>query len=124
MLSFVGIYIGLVFIISCSTILAIQQISEAEDNKYRYNLLSKLGAEKKVLNRALFIQILFYFLVPLLLAILHSIVGLNTVIKCIEFTADINIFSNTIFTALSILIIYGIYFILTYISSKNIINKG
>ena len=34
------------------------------------------------------------------------------------------VFSNTIFTALSILIIYGIHFILTYISSKNIINKG
>ena len=123
MISFVGIYIGLVFIISCSTILAIQQISEAEDNKHRYNLLKKLGADKNTLNKALFIQILFYFLAPLLLAIIHSIVGLNAVIKVIELTAQVNVFSNTIFTALCILSIYGIYFILTYISSKNIINK-
>lgn len=123
LIAFIGIYVGIVFIITCSTILAIQQISEIADNKYRYNLLSNLGAEKSMLNRTLFIQILIYFLAPLLLAIVHSIVGLNVAINVIQKFADVYIFKNVIITGLFILIVYGIYFLLTYISSKNIINK-
>lgn len=123
LIAFIGIYVGIVFIITCSTILAIQQISEITDNKYRYNLLSNLGAEKSMLNRALFIQILIYFLAPLLLAIVHSIVGLNVAINVIQKFGDVYIFKNVIITSVFILIVYGIYFLLTYISSKNIINK-
>ena len=44
-IAFLAIYLGIVFMIACAAILAIQQLSEATDNVERYNLLKKLGVE-------------------------------------------------------------------------------
>ncbi len=121
---FFAIYLGLVFLISCAAILAIQQLSEATDNKERYALLRKLGAEKKMINKALFIQILCYFMFPLGLAIVHSYFGLTAVNRL--FTQELmrqDIISSSLITSTFIIAIYGIYFAFTYAGSKNIINK-
>ena len=55
--SFIAIYIGLIFLITCVAILALQQLAEASDNTVRYNLLRKLGADPKMIHHALFTQI-------------------------------------------------------------------
>ncbi|MGL5257800.1 MAG: hypothetical protein ACRC76_12290 [Proteocatella sp.] len=121
--SFLAIYLGLVFMITSAAILAIQQLSESEDNKERYLLLRKLGSDKKMLDRALFSQIIYYFLTPLILSISHAVVGLIVVNKVIESHGKLNIGTNIIATSSFVLLIYGIYFIFTYMGSKNIINK-
>mgnify|MGYP003071390024 CR=1 FL=1 len=96
-IAFLAIYLGIVFMIACAAILAIQQLSEATDNVERYNLLKKLGVERRELNRALFIQILSYFLFPLLLAVIHSVVGLTVASReVIEVFGDMNV-ASTIF---------------------------
>ena len=59
--SFIAIYIGLIFLITCVAILALQQLAEASDNTVRYNLLRKLGADPKMIHHALFTQIAIYF---------------------------------------------------------------
>lgn len=122
--SFLAIYLGLVFMITSAAILAIQQLSESEDNKERYLLLKKLGSDKQMLDRALFSQIIYYFLTPLIVSIIHSIVGLIVVNRVIESHAKLNIGTNIITTSSFVLFIYGVYFIFTYIGSKNIINKA
>lgn len=122
--SFLAIYLGIVFMITCAAILAIQQLSESVDNKYRYDLLKKLGADKRMLDKALFIQIACYFFLPLLLAFIHSIVGLTATNSAIKFFGKMNVVSSITVTTLFIVIIYGAYFMLTYMGSKNIINKG
>lgn len=123
-ISFLAIYLGIVFMITCAAILAIQQLSEASDNKERYELLRKLGADKKMLNRALFTQIACYFILPLLLAIVHSAVGLTAANEVIKEFGNVDIFGSIVATSLFVLVIYGAYFGLTYVGSKSIINKG
>lgn len=122
--AFLAIYLGIVFMISCAAILAIQQLSEAADNKDRYELLHRLGAEQKMIEKALFTQVLCYFLMPLILAIVHSVVGLTVANEVINAFGKIDIMNNITVTALFIIGVYGIYFCLTYLGSKNIINKG
>ena len=122
-ISFLTIYLGIVFMISCAAILAIQQLSEAADNRERYELLRKLGVEYAALNKALFIQILCYFVLPLSLATVHSAIGLTVANEALIKLGSMNLLSNIFITAMFIIIIYGIYFILTYTGSKNIINK-
>lgn len=124
LISFLAIYLGFVLMITCAAVLAVQQLSEAADNKARYNLLKKLGTEKKMLNKALFIQILSYFLLPLLLAAVHSAVGLKAVYNLLNQFGHVNIISGIVTTAAFVIVIYGAYFALTYIGSKNIINKN
>lgn len=121
--AFLAIYLGFVFIITGAAVLAIQQLSEAADNKERYCLLKKLGADKKLLDKALFTQIFSYFMIPLLLAIIHSIVGIKAVYNLLIQLGQVNIVSSIVLTAGFVILIYGAYFLLTYMGSKNIVNK-
>lgn len=123
MVSFLAIYLGFVFLITSAAILAIQQLSEAEDNKYRYELLMKLGAENSMLNKALFHQIAIYFLLPLMLAVVHAVVGLKVANDVIRMFGKMDVVSSIVATSAFIILIYGAYFICTYIGSKNIIYK-
>ncbi|MEA4988470.1 MAG: FtsX-like permease family protein [Anaerovorax sp.] len=121
--AFLAIYLGIVFMICCAAILAIQQLSEAADNKHRYDLLIKLGADRDMINRALFTQILCYFLMPLLLAVVHSVVGLTVVNNVVKNLGHVNFGTSSVITAGFIIAVYGVYFGLTYMVSKGIINK-
>lgn len=123
LVSFLAIYLGLVFILVSATILAIHQLSEATENKHRYLLLKKLGAEKKMMNSALFTQILCYFFFPLFLAVIHSIVGLIASDEVIQTFGKINVSTSIVATFIFIVIAYGFYFMLTYLSSKKMIEK-
>lgn len=121
--SFLAIYLGIVFMISCAAILAIQQLSEAADNKSRYELLHKLGTDKNMIYNALFKQILCYFLMPLLLAVVHSVVGITAANQVIKILGHIDVTKNIMVTACVIIGVYGAYFGLTYMGSKSIISK-
>lgn len=123
-ISYLAIYLGIVFMITCVAILAIQQLSEAADNIERYGLLKKLGVEQKLLNHSLFLQILYYFLLPLLLAVIHAAVGLKGANEVIMYLGDIHAGASTLATAGFVVSIYGLYFLLTYMGSKSIVNKG
>ena len=82
--TFLGLYLGIIFLISCAAILALKELSESSDNSEKFNMLRKIGVDEKDLNKALFRQIGVFFIFPLALAIIHSIFGLmfcNNIIK-------------------------------------------
>ena len=41
--TYVGLYLGVVFLVASAAVLALQQLSEAEDNQKRYLILRKIG---------------------------------------------------------------------------------
>ena len=123
LMGYIGVYIGIIFLITSGSVLAIQQLSETSDNQERYSLLRKLGSDRKMINKILFVQIGTYFIVPLLLAIIHSIVGLKVSNKVVELNGGERVVDNIIFAAIFICVIYGLYFITTFMGAKNIINK-
>lgn len=122
-IAFMSIYMGITFMIACASILSIQQLSEVDDNKHRYGLLEKIGADKKLLNKALFRQIVFYFALPLTLALIHAVVGLIAVNRILEDIGILGMKNGLFTTGVFVIIIYSIYFIFTYIGSKKIINR-
>ena len=121
MVSYIAIYIGFVFLITSAAVLALQQLSESSDNIERYKLLREIGTEEKMINKALFSQVFIYFMMPLGLAIIHSVVGISVANNVVKMVGNLDILSNTVFTALIFLIIYGGYFIATFLSCKNMI---
>lgn len=122
--TFLGLYLGIIFLISCAAILALKELSESSDNTEKYNMLRKIGVDERDLNKALFRQIGIFFVFPLALAIIHSIFGLmfcNNIIK----TAGVSFnLQSIIITAIFIVLIYGGYFLVTYLCSKNIIREN
>lgn len=123
LVTFVGLYLGIIFLISSAAILALKELSESTDNKERYNMLRKIGASEEMLNSALFKQIGIFFLTPLLLAIIHSIFGIKFANYLLESMGTKGLLLSNIMTAIFLVTIYGGYFILTYVCSKNIISK-
>lgn len=119
MITYISIYIGIVFLITSAAILALQQLIEASDNTKRYLLLKKIGTEKAMINKAIFIQVCIYFLVPLVLAIVHSIIGIKVINDTFKLLGETGIFVNVSLTAIITVIVYGGYMFATYVSSKN-----
>ena len=123
-MTYIGLYLGLVFLMASAVILALQQLSQASDNKQRYLILNKIGAEKKMLAHSLLLQLSIYFFVPLMLAVVHSIVGIQVVNTIVMALGKSDLFGASLITGGMILVVYGAYFLVTYLGCKNIITKA
>lgn len=121
--TFVGLYLGIVFALASGTVLAIEQLSESSDNKERYRILGQLGASKPMVNRSLLVQIGITFMFPLVVALVHSFVALNEINYIISLMVSINIADNILITTIFIIVVYGGYYLATYLASNRIINE-
>ncbi len=121
--TFIGLYLGIVFAISSGTVLAIEQLSESSDNKERYRILGQLGASRPMINRSLLYQIGISFVFPLVVALIHSFVALNEISHIINLMVSINIADKILITCIFIVIVYGGYYLATYLASNRIINE-
>lgn len=121
MMIFISLYLGFVFMISGAALLALKQMSDTIDSKDKYSVLEKLGASKKDVNNALFKQVSIFFGLPLILAVIHSIFG----IQVCNFILGIYKFDGMLQSILTcsvlIILIYGGYFIISYLNSKRMI---
>ena len=123
-ITFIAIYLGIIFLIASSAILALKQLTDSSDNKQRYSILRKIGCDEKMINRALFRQIGIFFGVPLVLAIIHSIFGIQFALKLMSGLASSDdLLPSAISTVIIIGVIYGAYFLATYLGGKNIIKE-
>lgn len=123
LVTFIGLYLGIIFLISSAAILALKELSESSDNKERFRMLRKIGTDEKMLNQALFRQIAIFFVFPLLIAIIHSIFGIMFCNFILETFGNDQLLPSIIMTSIFIVVIYGGYFLITYICSKNIIKE-
>ena len=123
-ITFIAIYLGIIFLIASSAILALKQLTESSDNKQRYTILRKIGCDEKMINKALFRQIAIFFVLPLILAVIHSIFGIQFAMTMMEGLAKSeDLLPSIIATVIIISVIYGAYFTATYLGSKNIIKE-
>lgn len=120
---FIGIYLGIVFLISSMAVLSLQQLSEASDSVDRYKSLKRIGANDAMINRSIFIQTLVYFSLPLILAFIHSVVAVKVISTFISVFGAIDIGVSSIITAMIFVVVYIGYFYATYSGYKNIIKN-
>lgn len=121
--TFIGLYLGIIFLLSSAAILALKELSESSDNKERYVVLRKIGASEKMIRKALFRQIAIFFSFPLLVAVIHSIFGIAFANYVLQSMGTENLLSSIIMTSVFLIFIYGGYFLITYFCSRNIISE-
>lgn len=121
-ISFLAFYIALIFVMATATLLAIQQLSDSEKYKYRYELLKKLGMDELQINKTIFKQLFFYFAIPMLIPVLVSIPAILSIGSLFAIAVTMEEIIRNMFIILGMLIlVYGIYFIATYIQfNRNI----
>ncbi|AFU17672.1 ABC transporter, permease protein (plasmid) [Bacillus thuringiensis MC28] len=121
---FIGIYIGIVFLITSMAVLALQQLSEASDSIDRYKSLKRIGSNRTMIDKTIFIQTFVYFSLPVILALIHSVVGIYIVNNFINAIQQTDIILPALMTGLVFLIVYVIYFYTTYVGYKNIVKSN
>ncbi|PDY86162.1 ABC transporter, partial [Bacillus toyonensis] len=121
---FIGIYIGIVFLITSMAVLALQQLSEASDSIDRYKSLKRIGSNGTMIDKTIFIQTFVYFSLPVILALIHSIVGIYVVNYYINVIQPTDITLPALMTGLVFFVVYVIYFYMTYVGYKNIVKSN
>ena len=123
--SFSLLYVSIIFITVVGTILSIQTLSDSTKNKYQYQLLKKLGVEDRGIYKTIRKQVTCNFLFPAIYPIIISVVtsySINRLFYAVT-SASMNYFTSIIITILIFAIIYGIYYIATYMTFKNNIEE-
>ncbi|EDT71621.1 putative ABC transporter, permease protein [Clostridium perfringens D str. JGS1721] len=115
---FIGIYLGVIFLISSTAVLALQQLSEASDSIDRYKSLRRIGVSQKMINKSIFTQVSIYFGLPLVVALVHSMVAIKVVNAFLTVFNKPDIGVSSLVTALIMVIVYGGYFYATYTGYK------
>ncbi|MBZ8123350.1 FtsX-like permease family protein [Bacillus thuringiensis] len=121
---FIGIYIGIVFLITSMAVLALQQLSEASDSIERYKSLKRIGSNGTMIDKTIFIQTFVYFSLPVTLALIHSIVGIYVINNFINAIQPTDITLPALITGLVFLVVYVGYFYTTYVGYKNIVKSN
>ena len=120
---FLCCYIGMIFLLICAALLSLKQMTETADNIFRYGLLQKMGADLNEINKILFKQIAIFFIVPLCMASIFSVFLIEKVIILIENFMNMYIAANIGITVIMFIIVYGGYFLATYILCKRMIQE-
>lgn len=121
MVTYLGIYLGITFLITSGAVLALQQMSQSLDNGKRYALLKKMGVSRRDMRRSLMKQLKNYFGFPLVLAALHSAVAVWSLFRYFQGLETSVIVSVAGFSTILVLAVYAIYFITTYVASRRIL---
>lgn len=116
--SYLGIYIGFIFLMASTVLLAIQQLVKSDQDKQRYRLLAEIGATRRQRLSALRIQMIIFFAFPLGLALIHSIFGIHYAVSIASAIGGISALPSILIALGIIAIIYVGYFLVTYLNAK------
>lgn len=122
MVSYMGIYLSITFLIVAGAVLALQQLSQTSDNESSYELLRKLGTRRADIIRSLRFRMKVYFGIPFLVAIVNASFVLIGTFRSITNLTFGEMMQAIVFSLGIVVIIYGLYFVMTYLGSKRILN--
>ncbi|OXX82615.1 hypothetical protein AVM15_17335, partial [Paraclostridium benzoelyticum] len=72
---FIGVFVGLVFLVCTGSVIFFKLLSEAQDEAPRYTVLNKIGVDEDDIKSSVYKQVGFNFFLPLVLGGLHSVVA-------------------------------------------------
>ena len=107
---------GTIFLIGAIMIIYYKQISEAFEDRNRYQIMTKVGLPEKIVKRTTRKQILWLFFLPLAVAVIHCAVASKIVFQLMALFAvtDVWFFVGNLLTVIAVFAaIYLLIFIMT-----------
>ena len=95
-LLFLGIFLGLLFVMATILIIYYKQISEGYDDRERYQIMKKVGMSKKEVRQSIRSQELSVFFLPLLMAGVHIAFAFNIINRLLMI---FNLYNTKLFMA-------------------------
>ncbi|MCC0728511.1 MULTISPECIES: ABC transporter permease [unclassified Clostridioides] len=105
---FLAVFIGLIFFVTTSSFLYNKFYMDCQIDKKKYEQLNKLGMTYKEIKRASSIEIGIVFLLPYVVAVVHSVFALTA----LKNSFDIEVASSAVLVMGSLFIVQIVYFLL------------
>ena len=118
---FVVLYLGIVFVISGAAILGLKMLSDSASSASRFEILKNIGAGSGERRKALFVQILAYFGLPLLIAVISAVFGVRFVKGFLASLGMIKMGEGIALSLFIMVIVYGGYFLTTFEGCRKIV---
>lgn len=120
---FLGLYLGICFLISGAAVLSLKILSDAADSKEKYQILQKLGCSQREICRGLRKQNGTVFLLPVMLAVIHSIFGIQVCMNLLSIYDTKDVGPALLLTVVLIGIIYGGYYLVSQLGCEKIVKE-
>ncbi len=113
---FLGIFLGLIFLMGTAVILYFKQISEGIQDHDRFVILQQVGMSPEEVRGTVRRQILLVFFLPLFVAGCHVAGSLHMMVLLLQLFGLVDvpyIALNTFLSALGIAVLYGVFYLRT-----------
>ncbi len=117
-LFFLGLFIGLLFIMATVIIIYYKQIAEGYDDKARFEIMQKVGMSHREIKKSIHSQVLTVFYLPLITAIIHIAFAFNVITKMLSIFNLTNISLYAICTAVTIIVFAFFYTIIYTLTAR------
>lgn len=113
---FIGIFLGIIFLMATTLIIYYKQISEGYDDRERYQIMQKVGMSKKEVRQSIRSQVLLVFFLPLIMAVIHLAFAFKIITKLLSVLNLTNVslfFMYTVGTVAVFAVIYAVIYSIT-----------
>ncbi|NLV87501.1 MAG: ABC transporter permease, partial [Clostridiales bacterium] len=123
---FLGLFLGLVFLIAAVLIIYYKQLSEGYDDRERFEIMQKVGLSQDEIKKAIHSQILLVFFLPLAMAVLHIAFAFKMITKLLMVMGltNLSLFALCVLGTIAVFaVIYGLVYSLTAKSYYRIVSR-
>lgn len=109
-LLFIGLFVGVLFFVAAASFLYFRLYTDLENDKRQYGAISKIGLSDRELSKIVTTQIALLFFVPIVVAIVHSVVAFVSLQSLLKLMLITSVVKPTAIVLLSFVVVQGIYF--------------
>lgn len=123
---FIGIFLSIMFLMSAIVIIYNKQLSEGFEDQNKFEILQNVGMSKKEVKQAIKSQVLIFFFLPLIVAVIHLCFAyplILNILSALLMGSESSYFFVTAGCVLGLVIIYSIVYIFTSRTYYSIVKK-
>lgn len=112
-LFFIGIFLGILFIMATILIMYYKQISEGYDDRERFQIMKKVGLSEKEVKKTIHSQVISVFFLPLIAAVIHLAFAFPIILRMLKIFNMTNTMLFVICT-LGCILVFSIFYAVVY----------
>lgn len=112
-LFFLGMFLGLLFLLGTALIIYYKQVSEGYEDAKRFQIMQKVGMSQAEVKRSIHSQIILVFFLPLLTAMMHLAFAFPMLQRILALLNMVN-FQLILFSTLGCVAVFAVFYFIIY----------
>lgn len=118
-LLFLGLFLGVMFLMVTCLIIYFKQISEGYEDKERFIIMQKVGMSRSEVKKTITTQVRMVFILPILVAAIHVAAAYPIIVRLLALLNLTNVSLFAVYLAGTILVFGMIYYIMFKLTSRS-----